>query len=215
MTDELAQLRAIAGIPDDLPADSSPAETVAHLADQAAEVLERITPPRFRGPIQLEARVSNWVDAFVADPGGAGSLLLVGVTGCGKTHHGYAALRGAVLGSYARSVRPTYRAVSYPDFVANTRPAYDDSHLDALERYTHCRLLFMDDLGADTKTTDWSNTTLFRLVNARWENDRPTIWTTNRNQTELAAVLGDRIVSRIWESRRIVLTGPDRRRVSA
>lgn len=215
MNDPIAELRIRAGIPVDAhPTEPDPADTIAWLAQQAADNIDRFTPVKFHRPISLDPRVTAWIESFIRDPQTATSLLLIGATGCGKTHNGYAALRAAVVGAYRRNIRTTYRAVTYPDFVAETRPAPDDAHIDALAKYTGCHLLFMDDLGADTKTTDWSNTTLFRLVNARWENDRPTIWTTNRNITELTAALGDRIVSRIWESRRVVLTGPDRRRVT-
>lgn len=216
MNDPIAELRVRAGIPVDAhPIDPDPADTIAMLAEMAAENIDRLTPPKFHRPIPLDPRVADWIDAFVADPATSGSLMLAGGTGCGKTHNGWVAFRASVVGAYRRNIRPRYRAVTYPNFVAETRPSPNDAHVDALARYTDCDLLFMDDLGAEDRTSDWTNTVMFRLVNARWEQDRPTIWTTNRNATELTAALGDRVVSRIWDAKRVVLSGPDRRRVKA
>lgn len=216
MNDPITDLRARAGIPvNAAPAEPDPNDTIVWLAEQAAENIDRLTPARFHRPIPMTGAVSRWVSEFVADPFAAPSLLMQGGTGTGKTHNGFLAFRAAIVGAYQRNIRPTYRAVTYPDFVAETRPAYGDTHIEALAKYTDCQLLFMDDLGAEDKTSDWTNTTMFRLVNARWENARPTIWTTNRNAAELTAMFGDRVVSRISESRRVTLSGADRRRVTA
>lgn len=215
MTDRIAELRAIAGIPDELPPPPTADEANAWLTEQAASVIDELTPRVFRHPISLDPKVTSWIEDFVANPDESPSLLLWGPTGTGKTHQAYVAFRAAVLGSYERGRRVTYRAVTHPDFATATRPAPNDAHVDALARYSTCGLLLMDDLGAEAKVTEWAETTLYRLVNARWESGLPTIWTSNKNRADLAASLGERIVSRLWSpARRLHLDGPDRRRAA-
>jgi DNA replication protein DnaC len=213
VTDRLAELKALVGLDVDAqPQDPTLEETTAWLTEQAATVIDRVTPAKFRKPIPMDARVQMWVNEFIANPSGASSLLLVGGTGTGKTHQAYMAWKAATLGAYARNIRPVYRAVNHPNLIAATRPAANDSHIETLRRFANAGLLLLDDLGAEEKPTEWSVTTLYRLVNHRWEYNLPTIWTTNRAPEELEPLIGDRTLSRIWESRRVSLTGRDRRK---
>lgn len=72
-------------------------------------------------------------------------------------------------------------------------------------------LLILDDLGAE-KITEWAEETLYAIVNKRYEEMLPTIFTSNLNLEELAGRLGDRIVSRIAGSCDVVeLQGKDKR----
>lgn len=216
MSDRTSELRARIGLaPDAAPAAYDPADTTAWLVEQVTESLNRATPRVFTQTHPLNRDVADWIAAYIADPAGTKSLLLVGSTGNGKTHQAWQALRGAVIGAYQRNVRPTWRAVNHPDFIAETRPSSGDAHVDALRKYADAGLLLFDDLGAEDKPTEWSVTTLYRLVNHRWENGLPTIWTSNRNAAALTPLIGDRSLSRIWSSRRVVFDGPDFRKASA
>lgn len=84
------------------------------------------------------------------------------------------------------------------------------SVMESLRRYP---LLVIDDLGVERDTTHASEQ-FYRLINARYANEMPTVITTN---VELSR-LDDRIASRIQDFRLScveVLTGPDRRRHAA
>ncbi|MFF4943703.1 ATP-binding protein [Streptomyces rubiginosohelvolus] len=138
------------------------------------------------------------------------SLLLLGPTGVGKTHQAYGTVRRlAVTG-----VSAVWVATSSADLYAALRPRNGVDSETEFRRYAHARLLLVDDLGA-AKATEWTEEINFRLVNHRYENQLPTLFTSNVMPKELSARLGDRVASRLTEMcDRAVITGNDRRRAA-
>jgi DNA replication protein DnaC len=79
-------------------------------------------------------------------------------------------------------------------------------------KYAHARLLMLDDLGA-AKSSEWTEEINFRLINHRYENQLPTILTSNVLPGELMNRVGDRVASRLVEMcDRVVIKGSDRRK---
>ena len=73
-------------------------------------------------------------------------------------------------------------------------------------------MLFVDDLAA-AKLTEWTEEVTYRLVNYRYEQCLPGIFTSNVPPAQLRDALGERIASRLVEMcERIVLKGDDRRK---
>ena len=70
--------------------------------------------------------------------------------------------------------------------------------LDLFDRLTAVDLLHIDDLGAE-KTTEWVLEQLYSIVNARYEEQRAIVVTTNLMPDELAEQIGERTVSRLVE----------------
>jgi DNA replication protein DnaC len=68
---------------------------------------------------------------------------------------------------------------------------------------TKIPVLILDDLGAE-KASEWVAETLYILIDDRYGNMKPTVFTSNYSPSELAERLGDRIVSRIMEMCRII-----------
>ena len=64
-------------------------------------------------------------------------------------------------------------------------------------------LLILDDIGAE-KPSEWVQETLFILVNYRYEQMLPTIFTSNCGLDELEERIGKRIVSRMVEMCRCI-----------
>jgi DNA replication protein DnaC len=186
------------------------------LADAAAACDQRF-PIRYRDAVTEREDVLMWAKAFAADPAGARSLLLLGPTGTGKTHHAYGAVRAATsvaLPTRAGGYRPPrWVAMTYAELTATLRPRGRDYDPEAvLEKYRRTELLFIDDLGA-AKATEFVEEATYRLINGRYEDMRPGIFTTNLALPELKDAIGDRIASRLAETCiRVVLEGPDRRR---
>lgn len=196
-------------------------------AEERAEVLEAVVtacaerfPLRYRRAETDRADVLEWVRRFHADPSSAPSLLLLGPTGTGKTYQAYGALRAAVtvaLETRAGGFRaPRWQALTYADLCASLRPRGRDHDTEAvLERYRTIELLFVDDLGA-AKATEFVEESTYRLINGRYEDMKPSIFTSNLALPELREAIGDRIASRLAETCvRVVLAGPDRRRTAA
>lgn len=73
------------------------------------------------------------------------------------------------------------------------------------------QILILDDVGSE-KVSDWTIETLYHLINDRYENNKPTIITSNLSLKELAEKVGDRIPSRIAEMCEVIkIEGKDRR----
>ena len=74
-----------------------------------------------------------------------------------------------------------------------------------------CRLLIIDDIGAE-RVTDWVRERMVSIINTRVSNNLTTIYTSNLSPEELRGELGDRIASRILGSSQVVeITSGDRR----
>lgn len=189
-----------------------------------AETATKI-PFHYRGARTSLPQLHTWIDRLVADAKEAQaqrgapiasithgpSLLLLGVTGVGKTYEAYGAMRElAVTGVYGQ-----WAATTAADLYAALRPRHGVDSEAEFARYRNARLLLVDDLGADRKPTEFTEEINFRLINHRYENHLPTLLTSNVGPKELAARLGDRVTSRLAEMcERISLKGDDRRRAA-
>lgn len=172
---------------------------------RATAMLDAGLPPRYRDALPT-ADVAAWAGAYATDPDVTDSLLLVGVTGVGKSYQAYGALRVAM------TLRPgTWKATTYADFTASLRPNAKDPDA-ALKTLREADMLLLDDLGT-AKHTEWVEEITYRLLNARYEAMKPSIFTTNIPLTQLREAVGDRIASRLVETTTIVpMLGDDRRR---
>lgn len=198
-------------------ADLTPDETAflrAELEDQVAdrrvsaiEYFERHAPRRFAQAVP-DDDARDWAARVVARPHDTKSLLLAGPVGVGKTHRAFSILRAvAETGSGIK-----WQAYTAANLYAALRPR-DERRADAeYESIADAPLLFVDDLGA-AKLTEWAEEVTYRLVNHRYENCLPTIFTTNVLPNQLGATIGDRVASRIAEMcDRVALKGADRRK---
>lgn len=104
-------------------------------------------------------------------------LLFVGVPGVGKTHLAVATLRAIVGAGMA-----TGRFLDFTSFVSDIQATFDpaspESKHDLLDPVLETGLLVLDDLGA-RQPTPFVNEILYLIVNTRYVNQRPTIFTTN------------------------------------
>lgn len=166
------------------------------------------TPTRYATATTDRTEIHAWVLAVVSSPSQAGSLMLAGPTGTGKTYAAYAALRLA-----SESYRITeWIAASTATLFGSLRPAAGRDTEAAMNSYTGTDLLFLDDLGAE-KRSEWTDEVLYRIVDHRWNHCLPTIFATNFKPAELTDRLGDRTASRLaGMCRTIGITGEDRRK---
>lgn len=139
----------------------------------------------------------------------------IGGPGTGKTTLAYTVL------TLALDERHTVAHYSMPALLADIRKTFDDSTLrrrgvtypELIDRLTTVDLLLIDDLGAE-RTTDWASEQLYSIVNARYEDQRALLYTSNLMPDEdgLAPRIGERTTSRLREMSEVLpFRGPDRR----
>ncbi|WP_262015645.1 ATP-binding protein [Micromonospora sp. Mcm103] len=179
-------------------------------AERVRQDCARRFPRRFRDAQADHPDVLAWIDRAAADPEDAPSLLLVGPVGTGKTHQAYGALRALAPEMAGRD----WIATTYADLFASLRPRPGADMEADLARYRQASILLVDDLGI-AKGSEWVEEITYRLIDGRYLDMRPSIFTSNLPPDQLRDVLGDRIASRLAQScTRVVLDGPDRRRVA-
>jgi DNA replication protein DnaC len=182
-------------------------------------------PRRFITAAATHPEVTAWCDAYAAAakagrPPAVWSLVIVGPFGTGKTWQAYGAVRRIALSG----VKVRWMAASLPDLLDELRPHNGrDSHAE-YEKWAAADLLLVDDLGAE-KVSEWSLTTLGRIVNHRSAYLLPTIWTTNLPQRPrdrdrnpprtLKSELDGWVYSRLCESAFVTIKGEDRRQPPA
>lgn len=103
-------------------------------------------------------------------------LLLMGSVGVGKTHLAVAILRGLInkgvpclfyeSGSLLKRIQDSYNPISKTSEMGVLAPVFE------------AEVLALDELGA-TIPTDWVRDTLYQIINARYNDRKLTIFTTN------------------------------------
>lgn len=136
-------------------------------------------------------------------------LYLHGDVGTGKTHIAYALLKEWE----AKGGRADFWNTS--ELLQDFKDEYDRDAFSKKHTFDRLmdskRLLFLDDIGSE-KVTDYVLERFYLLVNHRYNEMIPTVFTSNLSIGQLAEKIGDRIASRIVELCDVVpLTGEDRR----
>jgi DNA replication protein DnaC len=186
-----------------------------------ARSLSAVIPKRYRGVsfdrapiVDMAPEVVRIVRRYVEDvernlDAGRG-LWFTGDVGTGKTTLAMLVSRAAL--DTGRSVA----IYSLPRLLAEIRKTFDESaersHLDLLERLAAVDLLHVDDVGAE-RTSEWVLEELYSIVNARYEDERAMVITTNLPHDKLIEQIGERTVSRLVEicGDPLPLYGHDRR----
>lgn len=147
------------------------------------------------------------------DAGGKG-LYIQGGVGAGKTYEMCALAIAFAFAGYSVRVTTTLSMLN------SIHGSYDDSGLDGARKFCEADILFLDDIGKENANS-WALTTLFEVINYRYENMLPTIFTSQYSLDALERRLArgnevesaKAVVSRIHEmSRVVVLRCADRRR---
>jgi DNA replication protein DnaC len=176
----------------------------------------------------------SWTETFTRDfPGGSDKgLLFMGPSGVGKTHLAVAALKELIVRGHA-CLFCDYREL-LKEIQASYNPASESTEMSILDPIRTVEVLVLDDLGA-SKPSDWVRDIVSIVLNARYNEKRTTIITTNyldnptsegeatrlpngklipaTREDSLEQRIGSRMRSRLFEMcRTIEVSAPDFRR---
>lgn len=125
-------------------------------------------------------------------------LYFYGEPGSGKTH-----LMAAIANYLIH--KENVRFITSPELLLSIRKAFGStvSEEGLLDQLSKVPLLIIDDIGSE-KPTEWVQETLFVLIDRRYTNLMPTLFTSNYSLDELKDRLGYRTASRIAEMTQVV-----------
>lgn len=136
-----------------------------------------------------------------------GSYLIQGPVGSGKTLLAAHITLEAAKQQFLKAETGEIIFVTVPEFLNHIKMCFEDPAHDeqfVLDRFSKAYFLTLDDLGAE-RATDWVIGMLYLLINRRYENMRPTIFTSNMKLEELAVYLDPRIPARIERMCEIII----------
>ncbi|MGA2926325.1 MAG: ATP-binding protein [Solirubrobacteraceae bacterium] len=184
-----------------------------------ARSLSAVIPRRYRdvafdrAPVteiepQIVAATRRFTDAIEERLGAGRGLWFMGPVGTGKTTLAMLVSKAALKAGRSVAIYSLPRLLNEIRDVHRT----DRSHVELLDRLTDVDLLHVDDVGAE-RTTDWVLEELYSIVNARYEDQRSIVVTTNILDREaLCEQVTERTVSRLTEMcDELPLLGHDRR----
>jgi DNA replication protein DnaC len=136
-------------------------------------------------------------------------LWLYGDVGTGKT------TLAMLVSKTALEAGRSVAIYSLPRLLAEIRDTYEEgsrhSYTGLLDRLAEVDLLHIDDVGTE-KTSPWVLEQLYAIVNARYEEQRSIVLTTNLDREALAEQINPRTVSRLEEMcEELPLFGADHR----
>lgn len=127
-------------------------------------------------------------DSFRSE--GRGLYICSETRGSGKTLLA-CCIANEILKKYAISVK----FISVPDYIELIKEK-DDGSREKRVSLMDADLLILDDIGAQVENKDWITTALFRLIDRRYTNHLPTIFTSNMRIDDLRT--DERISDRIY-----------------
>ncbi|GAA3550616.1 hypothetical protein GCM10022419_033590 [Nonomuraea rosea] len=176
------------------------------IAEQTQRRLDRLRaarPAAYAAPGRLHPDIAAWADKVAI--GEYGTLAIVGNIGVGKSWSLWAVAERLVAAGYRDRIEitPAHRLRRL------VTPPVDQA---ALDRLAAAGLLAVDDVGS-VRISDWDSDRMATLLDPRWEDQRPTILTSN--QLNLKDLVGERTASRLSDRVTIVqMAGADRRRTA-
>lgn len=163
-------------------------------------------PKAILSAMPVDSLHSKFLSGFIPKKGWG----LGGDTGGGKTMANAAWLRQHIKAQVERAaslkegyeLKGSYVWCSWPDEVNELRRhATDDSTEQRIEELISCDLLILDDLGRErirgSYTEDWVASQLDTIINHRYRDVKPILWTTNITEPALLDLYGAAMLSRL------------------
>lgn len=137
---------------------------------------------------RLKKGVVDYVNNFIELKKGTGLYIYSEANGSGKTH-----IVCACAVSLIKTYRINVKFSTVTEMLNDIKESFENN-TPVLKRYQECDLLVLDDFGSEKKT-EWSEETLFTILDYREKNELPTLYTSNIDIDNLK--YNNRIKSRI------------------
>lgn len=135
-------------------------------------------------------------------------ILVIGPAGTGKTHLAVALLREIILKGYC--VNPMF--ITGVALMSQLRQANSfDSEIspeEIISRYTQNRFVVFDDIGVE-KITEYVQQSWYQIIDTRFSQGLPTLYTSNLTQAQSEEKFGPRITSRLFGGKVFEIEGED------
>ncbi len=139
-------------------------------------------------------RARKYVDNFTEHQKTGKGIIFVGGCGTGKTH-----LASAIVSE----VIEKYFGICIIQSTAELFSRLRQGNYDLLDGIYICDLLVLDDFGRE-RPTDWVKEQFFLIINYRYNELKPIIYTTNFNAKQLSKNVDEVVLSRIYEMNDVV-----------
>jgi DNA replication protein DnaC len=156
--------------------------------------LDNFDPQISKSTQKALAKVMDYVINWNENREVGRGVYFCGDVGTGKTH-----LAVGVMNELIKRKRVPALFVTVPELLDNLRGTYNDPgrNIDEwMDAVKNADFLVLDDLGSE-KPTEWVRERLFVVINHRYREQLPTLFTSNIGPKDLAAQLGERTASRI------------------
>ena len=156
--------------------------------------LDNFEPQVSRSTEKALAKVMDYIINWKENREAGRGVYFCGDVGTGKTH-----LAVAVMNELIKRKRVPSLFVTVPELLDNLRGTYNDPGRDIdewMDAVKNADFLVLDDLGSE-RPTEWVRERLFVVINHRYREQLPTLFTSNIGPKDLAAQLGERTASRI------------------
>ncbi len=182
---------------------------IAHLLQK--QTFENFSLDYYKNDEKIYKNMAMVLDVMRAyaegfQPSTAQNLALFGGTGLGKTHLSSATARVIIEKGYDVLYVSAIELVSAFE---SEQFGKDYAKGELTDKFLDCDLLIIDDLGTELGG-QFTQSTIYNILNIRINKKMPTIISTNCNQQELLKKYSERVVSRIFgEFRPLLFLGAD------
>ena len=141
-------------------------------------------------------------------------LFLTGKTGSGKTHIAISVLRSLVMNDNIEDAVFINASRLLLAIRESFKEGAKKTEKDIVDYYSQVPFLILDDLGSE-KTSEFAITTLYIIIDTRYNELLSTIITTNLSLSQIEKKIGSRIASRLAGMQSFNFTLPDYRKKGA